>query len=172
MAPEGSVGVEDEGMGAVRIIKKYPNRRLYDTELSRYVTLGDVRELVMEGTNFQVLDTANNDDITRSILLQIMLEEESGGAPLFSAKMLAQLIRFYGGTVQGLFARYLEESLDLFAQQQSQIREAMGDNPVDAMTRMAQRNMSIWSEMQQSFLRAAGFPSESEPKNKDGDKSP
>jgi polyhydroxyalkanoate synthesis repressor PhaR len=144
-------------MPAARIIKKYPNRRLYDTELSRYVTLADVRELVMEGREFQVLDTANHEDITRSILLQIMLEEESAGEPLFSAKMLAQLIRFYGGTLQGMFARYLEESLDLFAQQQHELRESMGQHPLDAMNRMAQRNMKLWTDMQQTFLRAAGF---------------
>jgi polyhydroxyalkanoate synthesis repressor PhaR len=91
------------------MIKKYPNRRLYDTELSRYVTLADVRELVMQGQEMRVIDTANSENITRSILLQIMLEEESSGEPLFSAKMLCQLIRFYGGSVQGIFARYLEK---------------------------------------------------------------
>jgi len=147
-------------MTAPRIIKKYPNRRLYDTELSRYVTLGDVRELVMDGVDFKVMDTANSEDITRSILLQIMLEEETGGAPLFSAKMLAQMIRFYGGTLQGLFARYLEDSLDLFARQQQQMRESLGDNPFDSMTRMAHRNMQMWTDMQRSFFRAAGLGAE------------
>jgi polyhydroxyalkanoate synthesis repressor PhaR len=162
---------EDATMAAVRIIKKYPNRRLYDTELSRYVTLADVRELVMEGCDFRVLDTSNNEDITRSILLQIMLEEESGGAPLFSAKMLAQLIRFYGGTLQGMFARYLEESLDLFARQQHQMREAMGENPFDAMTRLAQRNMQMWNDMQETFMRAAGFTVDADsPDGKDEEK--
>ncbi len=140
-----------------RVIKKYPNRRLYDTELSRYVTLVDVRELVMEGQEFKVIDTANNEDITRAILLQIMLEEESGGSPLFSAKMLSQMIRFYGGTLQGMFARYLEESLDLFARQQHKMRDAMGDNPFETMSRMAQQNMQMWTDMQRSFMRAAGF---------------
>lgn len=153
---------EDTVVAVTRIIKKYPNRRLYDTELSRYVTLADVRELVMGGGDFQVLDTANDEDITRSILLQIMLDEESGGQPLFSAKMLSQLIRFYGGTVQGLFARYLEESLDLFANQQGQMRDAMGDNPFDAMNRMAQQNMQMWTDMQQSFFRAAGLGADGE----------
>ncbi len=143
-------------MQAIRIIKKYPNRRLYDTELSRYVTLSDVRELVMQGMEFKVVDTANSNDITRSILLQIMLEEESGGAPLFSTKMLSQMIYFYGGTLQGMFARYLEESLDLFASQQRDIRAAMGENPLDAMTRMAQHNMQIWTDMQQNFFRTRG----------------
>ena len=142
-------------MTAVRVIKKYPNRRLYDTELSRYVTLVDVRDLLMEGKEFRVIDTANNEDITRSILLQIMLEEESGGEPLFSSKMLSQLIRFYGGSMQGMFAHYLEESLDLFARQHEQMSETMGADPFAAMTRMAQRNMQMWTEMQESFYSAA-----------------
>jgi len=161
-------------MKAIRIIKKYPNRRLYDTELSRYVTLSDVRGLVMEGTEFKVTDTANNEDITRSILLQIMLEEESAGAPLFSAKMLSQMIHFYGGTLQGMFARYLEESLNLFAHQQWEIRGSMGDNPLDSMTNMAQRNMRMWTEMQKSFFQAArssGNRSDNDSKAKDDEKT-
>ncbi len=149
-------------MSSTRIIKKYPNRRLYDTEVSRYITLADVRDLVMSCADFKVLDTANDADITRSILLQIMLEEETGGAPLFSANMLAQIIRFYGGTLQGLFARYLEDSLDVFAQQQKQVAETWGENPFDAVTRMTQRNMALWSDMQDDLLRAAGFPVGSE----------
>lgn len=155
-------------MADVRVIKKYPNRRLYDTKLSRYVTLVDVRDLVMEGNGFRVIDTANNEDITRSILLQIMLEEETGGAPLFSAKMLSQLIRFYGGTLQGIFARYLEESLDLFARQQQQMGESMGEDPLEAMNRLAQLNMQMWTEMQASFFRATkrNDNSTEEPKNK------
>jgi polyhydroxyalkanoate synthesis repressor PhaR len=144
-------------MSSVRIIKKYPNRRLYDTEVSRYITLADVRSLVMAGVEFTVVDTSNDDDITRSILLQIMLEEESGGEPLFTANMLAQIIRFYGGTLHGLFARYMEESLDIFAKQQHQMREVWGENPFDAMRRLAQRNAGMWASVQKDFLRAAGF---------------
>jgi polyhydroxyalkanoate synthesis repressor PhaR len=140
-----------------RIIKKYPNRRLYDTELSRYITLSDIRELVMKGVDFKVVDTNSNDDLTRSILLQIMLEEESGGQPLFSANMLSQIIRFYGGTVQGMFARYLEESLTMFAQQQDTLRSTMGQDPMKAMTDLAQQNMKMWADMQNSFFKAAGF---------------
>jgi len=158
---------EDADVPPVRIIKKYPNRRLYDTELSRYVTLADVRRLVMEGQELRVVDTANGEDITRAILLQIMLDEESSGDPLFSAKMLCQLIRFYGGTVQGIFARYLEESLDLFALQQQQMREALGEDPFDAMTRMAQHNTQMWTDMQRILLRAAGFGAD---KRKDDEK--
>jgi polyhydroxyalkanoate synthesis repressor PhaR len=145
-------------MSSERIIKKYPNRRLYDTEVSRYITLADVRDLVMNCTKLRVVDAANDADITRSILLQIMLEEETGGEPLFSANMLAQIIRFYGGTLHGLFARYLESSLDLFAKQQQQVTDAWGETPFDAVTRMTQRNMELWSQMQDEFMRAAGFP--------------
>jgi polyhydroxyalkanoate synthesis repressor PhaR len=145
-------------MPNTRIIKKYPNRRLYDTEVSRYITLADVRDLIMRCVPCRVVDSANETDITRSILLQIMLEEESGGQPLFSAAMLAQIIRFYGGTLQGHFARYLEDSLDLFAKQQQQMQEAWGDNPLEAVTRATQRNVDLWADLQKDFLRAAGFP--------------
>jgi polyhydroxyalkanoate synthesis repressor PhaR len=149
-------------MPTVRIIKKYPNRRLYDTEISRYITLADVRSLVMQGVEFRVADTSNDEDITRSILLQIMLEEESGGEPLFTSGMLAQIIRFYGGTLHGLFARYLEDSLDLFAKQQSQIRQTWGESPFDAMTRLTQHNVEMWADLQKEFLRAAGFKTSDE----------
>lgn len=154
-------------MPSERIIKKYPNRRLYDTEVSRYVTLADVRALVMQGVGFRVLDTNNDDDITRAILLQIMLEEESGGEPLFTAPMLAQIIRFYGGTLQGMLSRYMEKSLDFFVKQQNQLRETWGENPFDAMTRLAQRNIDMWSDLQNEFLRASGYK-----KRSDMDKKP
>ena len=152
-------------MPSERIIKKYPNRRLYDTEVSRYVTLADVRALVMQGVGFRVLDTNNDDDITRAILLQIMLEEESGGEPLFTAPMLAQIIRFYGGTLQGMLSRYMEKSLDFFVKQQNQLRETWGENPFDAMTRLAQRNIDIWSDLQNDFLRASGYKKRSDTDN-------
>nr|pir hypothetical protein 4 - Chromatium vinosum [Allochromatium vinosum] len=146
-------------MNSERIIKKYPNRRLYDTEVSRYITLADVRDLVMSGQPFRVLDSANDSDITRSILLQIMLEEEeTGGQPLFSANMLAQIIRFYGGTLQGTFARYLESSLDLFAKQQQEVTKALTDNPFGTVTRLTQKNVEIWADLQDELMRAAGFP--------------
>jgi len=144
-------------MPSDRIIKKYPNRRLYDTEVSRYITLADVRELVMGCVPFKVVDTNTEEDITRSILLQIMLEEETGGVPLFSAGMLAQIIRFYGGTLHGVFANYLESSLDLFAKQQKDLTETWGDNPIEAMTRITQRNVDLWADAQKEFMRAAGL---------------
>lgn len=118
----------------------------------------------MDGVDFQVVDTHSGDDLTRSILLQIMLEEESGGQPLFTAKMLAQIIRFYGGTMQGMFARYLEESLALFTQQQSQFRIPLGSDSMKSMTELAQHNIKIWADMQQSFFKTAGFRGPSDPK--------
>jgi polyhydroxyalkanoate synthesis repressor PhaR len=144
-------------MASVRTIKKYPNRRLYDTELSHYITLSDVRDLVMEGQEFKVIDSSNEEDITRAILLQIMLEEETGDEPLFSANMLGQIIRFYGGTFQVVFARYLEQSLDIFVQQQQQLRRAWAEDPFDAMTNMARSNVEMWANLQKDFLRAAGL---------------
>lgn len=140
-------------MFSTRLIKKYPNRRLYDTELSHYVTLTDVKDLVMTGWDIRVVDATNGTDITRSILLQIILDEETSGSPLFSSKMLSQLIRFYGGTVQGVFARYLEESLELFASHQVPSQE----EPFTIITRMAQQNAQLWADMQQILLNAAGF---------------
>jgi polyhydroxyalkanoate synthesis repressor PhaR len=156
-------------MPNVRVIKKYPNRRLYDTEVSRYITLTDVRDLVMRCVPFRVQDTASEADLTRSILLQIMLEEESGGKPLFSANMLAQIIRFYGGTMQGFFARYLEDSLDLFAKQQQQMQQTWGENPIETMARATQRNVELWADLQKDFLRAAGFPLGAKDRGKDKD---
>jgi polyhydroxyalkanoate synthesis repressor PhaR len=142
---------------APRLIKKYPNRRLYDTELSRYITLVDIRDLVLRGVEFHVVDTNSNEDITRQILMQIIMEEEAGGRPLFSASMLAQIIRFYGGTVQGLFARFLEESMALFARNQDQMRQTLGADPLEAMGKLAQRNLELWTSIQDSFFKAAGL---------------
>ncbi|MCB1859446.1 MAG: polyhydroxyalkanoate synthesis repressor PhaR [Gammaproteobacteria bacterium] len=152
-------------MSGTRVIKKYPNRRLYDTDQSRYITLNDIRSLVMKGVQFQVVDTNSGDDLTRAILLQIMLEEESGGQPLFTAKMLAQMIRFYGGTMQGMFARYLEESLSVFAKQQGQLSNPLTGEAMKQMTDLARHNMKIWSGMQESILRAAGFRGPNDPKD-------
>ena len=97
-----------------RVIKKYPNRRLYDTETSSYITLTDVRQLVMDSAPFVVVDAKTSDDLTRSILLQIILEEESGGAPMFTEAVLANIIRFYGHTMQSFMGAYMENNLQAF----------------------------------------------------------
>ena len=149
-------------MAELRIIKKYPNRRLYDTEDSRYITLADVREMIREGLAFKVVDSQSGDDLTRSILLQIIIDQESGGEPLFTSEMLAKFIRFYGGAAQNLFSTYLDQSLQLFFDQQHKMQEQMSDvlrgRPVGTMMEMTQRNLKLWKDIQESFLKAAGFP--------------
>lgn len=106
-----------------RIIKKYPNRRLYDTQTSSYITLADVKQLVLDNENFKVIDAKSGEELTRSILLQIILEEESGGVPMFSAPMLAQIIRFYGHAMQGMMGAYLEKNLQAFKEIQDRMSE-------------------------------------------------
>ena len=109
--------------GGPRILKKYPNRRLYDTQLSSYITLSDVKAMVLTGEAFEVRDAKTGDDLTRSILLQIILEEESGGVPIFSTSMLSQLIRFYGHAMQGMMGSYLEKNLQTFTDIQARLAE-------------------------------------------------
>ncbi len=108
---------------AERFIKKYPNRRLYDTETSTYITLSDVKQLVLAQENFKVIDAKTNEDLTRSILLQIILEEESGGVPMFSSSMLSQIIRFYGHAMQGMMGIYLEKNIQAFIDIQNKLSE-------------------------------------------------
>jgi polyhydroxyalkanoate synthesis repressor PhaR len=108
---------------AVRLIKKYPNRRLYDTQTSTYITLADVKQLVLENENFQVVDAKSAEDLTRPILLQIILEEEAGGMPMFSAQMLSQIIRFYGNAMQGMMGSYLEKNIQAFIDIQGKLSE-------------------------------------------------
>jgi polyhydroxyalkanoate synthesis repressor PhaR len=116
----------------LRLIKKYPNRRLYDTASSCYITLVDVRELVLGQETFQVVDAKSGEDITRSILLQIILEEESGGSPMFTSDLLTQMIRFYGNAMQGFMGRYLENNIKSFSEMQTKLQDQTkaiyGDN--------------------------------------------
>lgn len=106
-----------------RLIKKYPNRRLYDTKTSAYITLVDVKKLVLDNEGFQVVDAKTGEDLTRSILLQIILEEESGGVPMFSATALSQIIRFYGHAMQGVMGTFLEKNLQAFIDIQDRLAE-------------------------------------------------
>lgn len=106
-----------------RVLKKYPNRRLYDTQNSSYITLADVKAMVLAAQDFVVVDAKTNEDLTRSILLQIILEEESGGLPMFSAQALAQIIRFYGHSMQGMMGTYLEKNLQTFTDIQARLSE-------------------------------------------------
>jgi len=160
-----------------RIIKKYPNRRLYDTEISSYITLEDVRHLVMQHVDFRVQEAKSKQDITRSILLQIILEREEGGEPIFSEPMLQEIIRFYGDSLQGMMTSYLEKSLKLFVEQQDKWRGSMSNvmvgDPLAMMRDVAEQNLTMWKEMQESFLSSAmaGGESATRKSKRDPDKS-
>ncbi|MGY8813712.1 MAG: polyhydroxyalkanoate synthesis repressor PhaR [Gammaproteobacteria bacterium] len=142
----------------MRIIKKYPNRRLYDTEISKYITLDDVKNLVLEGVAFCVKDVKSDEDLTRGILLQIISEQEHNGEPLLSTESLTQLIRFYGNAYQSVFSNFLEKSLEIFTSQQKEFQEKYTDtasSPLDSIQKMTKKNIEIWQQMQDSFLNAS-----------------
>ena len=108
---------------ATRLIKKYPNRRLYDTQTSTYITLADVKQLVLDQEEFQVIDAKSQEDLTRSILMQIILDEEAGGVPMFTSPMLSHMIRFYGSAMQGMMGSYLEKNIQAFIDIQEKLKE-------------------------------------------------
>ena len=132
------------GKPAQRVIKKYPNRRLYDTETSTYITLAEVKQLVMDALPFVVRDAKTNEDLTRSILLQIILEEEAGGAPMFTEAALANIIRFYGHAMQGFMGNYLEKNVQAFTDLQSQMAEQTKNFTPEMWTQF----MSVQNPMQ------------------------
>lgn len=119
--PDESAGAPDAT--ELRVVKKYPNRRLYDTRTSSYITLAEVRKLVMAAETFVVRDAKTGQDLTRSILLQIILEEEAGGAPMFSEAVLANIIRFYGHSMQGYMGTYLEKNIQSLMEVQAKLAE-------------------------------------------------
>ena len=141
----------------VRLIKKYPNRRLYDTKTSSYITLADVKQMVLKQEDFQVLDAKSNDDLTRQILLQIILEEESGGMPMFSSDLLSQMIRSYGSAMQGFMGSYLEKNVEAFQQlqktMQDQSQKMYGDNSRGAQELWSQF-MNLQGPAMQSLMQA------------------
>jgi polyhydroxyalkanoate synthesis repressor PhaR len=147
-------------MSEPRVIKKYPNRRLYDTVESRYITLADIRRLVMDKVDFVVIDKKSQDDITRSILLQVIAEQEHAGEPLMSQDFLSQVIRSYGGAMQSFVGNYLEQSLKLLSSQQQQIREhmrgVMGADAYDSIASLTQKNLERWRAMQEDVFKAMG----------------
>ena len=131
--------------------------------MSKYVTLVDLRKLIHEGVEFKVMDSQSGEDITRSILIQIITDQEAGNEALFSTDMLIDLIRFYDETVHDLFQSYLDQSMRAFAEQQQFIQEGMeelvGAQAVSNMADLAQRNVELWMDMQKGFLEAAGLGS-------------
>ena len=142
-------------MSELRIIKKYPNRRLYDTEISSYVTLEDIRQLIVDGEAFEVRDARSGKDLTRAVLLQILAEHEDIGQPIFSTQLLTTGIRFYGDSLQGIIGNYLERSIQTFSDQQQQLRgtigSLVGQGPLNLLTQLTERNMEIWKGVQQGI---------------------
>jgi polyhydroxyalkanoate synthesis repressor PhaR len=155
-----------------RIVKKYPNRRLYDTVESRYITLADIRRLVMDKVDFVVIDKKSQDDITRSILLQVIAEREHAGEPLMSQDFLSQVIRSYGGAMQCLVGSYLEQSLKLLSGQQQQMRDhlrgVMGNDAYESIATLTQQNLERWRSVQDDIFKvmcgAASTSRNSEPR--------
>lgn len=149
----------------MRILRKYSNRRLYDTSRSCYVTLEDVKELVLSGEAFQVQDSKTGQDLTRNILLQIISEQEAEGhGTLLTNQVLQQLIRFYGDPMQGMMSQYLEQSISAFLDHQDRMRDQMktmmgAANPLNMMSRMADQNMAMWN-----MFNPNGQPAEDEEK--------
>jgi len=140
-----------------RLIKKYPNRRLYDTKTSSYITLADVKQMVLKNEDFQVLDAKTHEDLSRQILLQIILDEESGGMPMFSSDLLSQMIRSYGSAMQGFMGSYLEKNLEGFQQMQKalqdQSQKLYGDNSKSSQEIWAQF-MSMQGPAMQGLMQA------------------
>ena len=147
-------------MNDIRIIKKYPNRRLYDTNVSRYITLEEVRQLVLSNVKFRVEDKRTREDITRSILLQVIAEQEEGGNPIFSSELLTHIIRFYGDPMQTSISRYLELSMQLFMEQQGSFAEQLkgllgqAQHPVQKLIDIADRQAPIWRSVRREFLKS------------------
>lgn len=148
-------------MAEKRLIKKYPNRRLYDTGLSKYVTLIHVRELLLEGVDIKVVDAETEEDITRQILMQIINEQESGDSPLFSTDLLARFIRMYRDAVPGVFGEFMEQNLDLYTKQQEmyqkQMQDLLGEAPSKSFGNLSQQNLELWKQMQENFLKLTGM---------------
>jgi len=143
-------------MSEIRLIKKYPNRRLYDTAISSYITLDDIKELVLNCIEFKVIDARSQEDLTHITLLQIISEQEESGRPIFTNQLLQDLIRYYGNSMQGVMGSFLEQGLKMFTEQQQTMTEKMGNlfpaSPLNLINDMTQRNLAIWQSLQQSFL--------------------
>jgi polyhydroxyalkanoate synthesis repressor PhaR len=159
-------------MPAMRIIKKYPNRRLYDTKISSYITIEDVRQLIVDGEDFEVRDAKSGDDLTRQVLLQIIAEHEQNGEPVLSTQLLSQIIRFYGDSLQGFMGNYLERSMQVFLDQQQQFRQQIGgivgQTPWTMMNQLTERNLELWREFQHNLIGAMGRSATTKPTDKAG----
>lgn len=142
----------------IRLIKKYPNRRLYDTQDSRYITLDDAREMVMDNTPFTVIDQKTGEDLTRSILLQIIVEQESHGESPFNAEILSEFIRNYSETSRQNFSSFLQASMTLFGEQQAamvkQMSSSMKGSPMDFWVDMTKQNLENMQQIQNKIFKS------------------
>lgn len=140
----------------IRIIKKYPNRRVYDTYESKYIKVDDIRTMVVDGVNFKVIDSKTKEDVTRSVLLQIIIDQESETNPLFSSDNLRHFIKYYGQDQSHQFSEYMNQSLAFFHQQQEQFNNSMQElinhNPVNVFSDLTKKNAEIWTNMQNAFF--------------------
>jgi polyhydroxyalkanoate synthesis repressor PhaR len=156
MSGKTSKTAATESDDGVRILKKYPNRRIYDTHESAYINLDDVKKMVLDGIDFKVVDSKSNTDLTRSVLLQLITEQESESNPLFSAENLKSFIHYYDQNQQQLFSEYLNQSLSFFQKQQEQFNQGMQDmmtvNPMKIFSEYSKQNAQMWQKMQESFF--------------------
>ena len=140
----------------IRIIKKYPNRRVYDTQESKYIKIDDIRTMVVDGVLFKVVDSKTKEDVTRSVLLQIIIEQESESNPLFTTENLKHFIKYSGQDQHVQFSEYMKQSLAFFQQQQEQfnigMKEYMSRNPVNVFSDLSKKNAEIWTNMQNAFF--------------------
>ena len=154
-------------MSKTRIIKKYPNRRLYDTVLSKYITLKNVKELVINNIDFCVKDVKTDEDLTRSILLQIISEQEHDNKePFFTESVLSQIIRFYNHSMQSVASDFVQKSLSLFVEQQKQLQGEATKKSIESIQEIADNNLKIWHDMQQQFFQVADLGSNKNRSNK------
>ena len=142
----------------MRVIKKYPNRRLYDTQKSAYITVADVLKIIRSGEDFQVVDAEKGEDITRSVLVQIITEQEGGASPIFTTDMLTRFIRVYDDSSQALFGEFLDKNMKMFAEQQKRFQDQMGNiigSPLQIMQDLTERNLAMWTDIQSKFMDIA-----------------
>ena len=151
-----------------RIIKKYPNRRLYDTKNSCYINLGQIRELIEKSVPVKVIDRQTEKDITRSILLQIIMEQESNQQPLFSTDSLEKFIRYYEDNSREGFMHFMDKNIQFFHEQQEmltkQMQEFMTFNPLEYWVDTTNKNLDAWKNLQRNFMQSASAYTGQSPK--------
>jgi polyhydroxyalkanoate synthesis repressor PhaR len=147
----------NSNMSNERLIKKYANRRLYDSTESRHVTLEDIRKMIVSGAKVKVIDDKSGEDLTRAVLLQVIAEQDQYGTPVLSTELLEAIIRFYGNPVQEMLTKYMEQSVGTLVRQQETMRAEMSKalaGPMAPLAEFARQNMDQWSKIQASMMSA------------------